>query len=243
MNRIKMFIFALCAIFFSSAASAATVATMSAIPYGSVGLNDEGYWAGVMSVNINGQTFPAMINMLADDMFWPDPFVPISLYDGSPWEVTIYTQDDILNGAPVSYDPYLYSRAAVFFLQSLLGYAPANDPLWAAGFNEMVSNTMGNKTMTELWFYSERVYDPINNPGVTLLDVYDSLLPTLDDNLDYRSFMVVAKHPYMVGELLVYTGNNPIPQASSVPIPASIWLFGSGILGLVAVARTKTMRV
>ena len=32
---------------------------------------------------------------------------------------------------------------------------------------------------------------------------------------------------------------DPLPRAQVVPIPAAIWLFGTGLLGLVAVARRK----
>jgi len=32
----------------------------------------------------------------------------------------------------------------------------------------------------------------------------------------------------------------PAPTPSAVPLPASAWLFGSGLLGLVAIARRKT---
>lgn len=34
--------------------------------------------------------------------------------------------------------------------------------------------------------------------------------------------------------------NGTEPQVSAVPIPAAAWLLGSGLLGLVGVARRKT---
>jgi len=31
----------------------------------------------------------------------------------------------------------------------------------------------------------------------------------------------------------------PVPAASAVPVPAAVWLFGSGLLGLIGIARRK----
>ena len=38
---------------------------------------------------------------------------------------------------------------------------------------------------------------------------------------------------------VVHTGNIVIAEVQSVPVPAAIWLFGSGLLGLVGMARQK----
>ena len=32
---------------------------------------------------------------------------------------------------------------------------------------------------------------------------------------------------------------NPAPQLAAIPIPAAVWLFGSGLIGLVGIARRK----
>jgi hypothetical protein len=37
----------------------------------------------------------------------------------------------------------------------------------------------------------------------------------------------------------LFSSGSISPVASSIPIPASVWLFGSGLLGLVGVARRK----
>ena len=34
-------------------------------------------------------------------------------------------------------------------------------------------------------------------------------------------------------------GNDPVLQASVVPVPAAVWLFGSGLIGLIGMARRK----
>jgi hypothetical protein len=38
---------------------------------------------------------------------------------------------------------------------------------------------------------------------------------------------------------VVYTGSVVIAEVQSVPVPAAVWLFGSGLLGLVGMARCK----
>ncbi len=39
------------------------------------------------------------------------------------------------------------------------------------------------------------------------------------------------------------TYNGAVATNSAVPIPAAAWLFGSGLLGLVGIARRKSQRV
>ena len=45
------------------------------------------------------------------------------------------------------------------------------------------------------------------------------------------------------GESFSYTQTfvmfDPLNQPGEVPVPAAVWLFGSGLLGLVGVARRK----
>jgi hypothetical protein len=35
------------------------------------------------------------------------------------------------------------------------------------------------------------------------------------------------------------TGTDACPTVAAVPVPAAVWLFGSGLLGLVGIARRK----
>ena len=132
--------------------------------------------------------------------------------------------------------------AAPFFLDGLLGYNPA-DPLWTASFNEMVWEIIdpGAASDGSLWWaeYANRVYDEAS--GLTLSDVFDSAVAAgLDPNYDYSEFMFILDSD-QAPNMLVFGS-----AISSVPVPAAVWLFGSGLIGLVGVAARKknlSMRV
>ena len=216
---------------FSCAANAVTV---SLVPDKLVGLDDAGWFAGLVTLNIDGEEYLAMdLNAFFGSIYTPAP----SYYD-SMWEATLYTRDDIVAG---SFDTYAitseqYAMASQFFLYGLLGYDPA-DPLWTAGHNEMIWYTLYSDDEYWLarwkWEYASRMYD--TETGLTMLDVYTlTYLPSLDPNFDYSRFVQVLHGGPLGDELfLVYT-------SSVVPVPPAIWLFGSGFIGLVAVARKRT---
>lgn len=234
MNALKAFVVIIGILFSVAMATTASAATVKVLNTESVGLNSAGYWAGIYVLDINGEHYLAM-----NDTAWFDSYSPPSQYtNGTSWEANIYTQDDVLGGALVSYGPSMYSRVAPFFIQGLLGYSPP-DSLWSAGHNEMVMNTMLDGAMPPLWSYSNQEY---GSSGATLFDLYQSMLPA-DGNLNYQDTMWVinAFSPELSiqrsGELVVYA----VP-ITSIPIPPAIWLFGSGLLGLTAVARRKSIR-
>lgn len=75
-----------------------------------------------------------------------------------------------------------------------------------------------------------------------LLDFYTS--NEIFDNLD--STLIAGSLPKNAGELLMlYQDDAVVSNAAlslsnnAVPIPAAVWLFGSGLLGLVGIARRK----
>ncbi|MBI5817019.1 MAG: hypothetical protein HZB09_01185 [Candidatus Yonathbacteria bacterium] len=227
MNKIKLFVFALCAIFFSLSASAASVVTIRVVDYYAVGLNSAGYWAGYSILDVSGTR---MVGINTD---WYNAFSPPPWYtDNSSWEATFYSHNDVVTGAPTGFNPSLYPLAATFVVQGLLGYS-TNDNLWGAGHSEMATNTLSNGMLPPLWDYSNQVYD--QQTGVKLIDVYNSMLPTLTGRDDY--FVINAYslelNTQRAGEFIVYT--------MATPIPPAVWLFASGLLGLVGVARRKVI--
>ncbi len=224
MNALKAFVVVLCTFFFSFSASAASVVTVSVMPGQGVGLADPGYlWAGYIPLSIDGK-----------GGFWgASDFITTSIYDPTwyndptPREMTLYTRSDILAGAPVVFaqTKNQYDTAAQFFLYGLLS-VNTQDNRWGAGFDEMIWKTMWSGTP---WYYASQVY----NPPTTLVDVYNNLLPSFNQGYDFNSAVGVLVDPQNPDrELLVYM---------ATPIPPAIWLFGGGLLGLVAVARRKTV--
>lgn len=222
-NAFRSFVVLLC-IFFSTAASAVTVSVISS---GSVGRSDV-YWAGIVMLDVDGQKMLGMFDTQASPDRWALP-------SSSSWEANLYTRSDILAGAPVNFNPDKYSNAAPFFLNGLLGHNPP-DQLWSASFNEMVWNTMIPAAAIPMWYYANLPYGES-----ALIDVYNNMLSGLDPNYDYSSSMKVLANAYdpVTGtwpdrEMLVY--------AMPTPVPPAVWLFGSGILGLVAVVRRRFIR-
>ncbi len=66
--------------------------------------------------------------------------------------------------------------------------------------------------------------------GLKIFAVYD---------FDNETFLAFASNASGVGTTQVGDGTFTNPGAAVVPVPAAAWLFGSGLLGLVGVARRK----
>lgn len=198
--------------------------------------DEQSYWAGIVELDIDGNQYMAM------------PMLPFSWnptdYMGISSEVNLYTRDDILAGGTNTLGEFIngstgttdgtegYARASWFFLNGLLGYEPP-DPLWAASFNEMVWQTV--IAVPLLGTEEEDYFDNANTiydvgSGATLRDMYEyDIANGLDPNYDYSGFMHVLEGNELGNEFLVFT--------SPVPVPAALWLFVSGLIGFVVVAR------
>jgi len=194
--------------------------------------NEYTYWAGIVEINIDGSSYLAMPALPFLSSVTDDPTLGMA-------DMNFYTRDDILAGgididlgwgSPIV--PEAYARASRFFLDGLLGYQPA-DPLWAASFNEMIWQTMPNDVLSggagDYFDNANTVYDAAS--GVRLRDVYNTMLSEgLDPNYDYSGFMGVLSIGF-INDLFVFT--------SPVPVPPALWLFSSGLIGFVAVAKRK----
>ena len=224
--KARNFIFSVFFILSSLFAGLANAVTVSVVPGKSVGLGDSFYWAGVVLLSIDGVEYPAM----ATD--WNIVLTENPSEITGTWETTLWTQSDVDSGvALVGGTAEAYHLVAPLFLRAMLGYY-TDDPLWTAGHNEMVWETIKSAST---WDYGDRVYDP--QTGITMHDVYTYNYIAnglLDPNYDYSGFMqVLQANGTQPNEFLVYTGG-PI-----VPVPPAVWLFGSGLIGLVAVARQR----
>lgn len=197
------------------------------------------YWAGIVELDIDGKQYMAM-----PVVPWGSPSDSM----GVSWDANLYTRDDILSGGTNTMGAFVddwsdttegtesYAKASQFFLDGLLGYDPP-DPLWAASFNEMIWQTIFFVPWTGIegenyFFNANTIYDTLS--GVRLRDVYDMEIANgLDPNYDYSGFMRVLGWGDGTAptEFIVFT--------SAVPVPAALWLFASGLIGFVALARKK----
>src|SRR3989344_2863882 len=221
---LKKIIVVIYLLLFSVVTSAATVVTVSVVPNSGVGLIDSGYvWAGYVELDMNG-----VRGWAAPDFFTISLYNPTWYSDPTPREMILYTRSDILAGAPVglSQTPWQYDIAAQFFIYGLAGVA-TQDNLWGAGFNEMIWKTTWPNTP---WHYASQAY----NPPTTLVDVYNSLLPSFSSSYNFDGIAGVLVDP-----------QNPerefLVQVVATPIPPAVWLFGSGLLGLVGIAQRKAI--
>jgi hypothetical protein len=224
MNMIKSLILAVL-VFFSAFAGSANAVTVRVVESGTVGLTDSWYFAGIVTLDIDGVKYQAMMTDLYYNLFtrpgWQTDYT-------FTWETDLYTYSDIEGGATTMFTPEGYSNASWFLLNGMLGYNPA-DPLWTASFNEMAWDILDK---TALWDYSDRGY-PDPDSLDTLHDVYDMAVATeLDPTANYSDYMFILE-----GGL--NGGPNILVFSSAVPVPPALWLFGSGLIGLVTIARTR----
>jgi hypothetical protein len=224
MNMIKSLILAVL-VFFSAFAGSANAVTVSVVEGGTVGLNDDIYFAGVATIEITTSdgkkaNYPAIMA----DVFYNDVINNKWYTDyTTTWETSIITRADMLAGTTTLYTTEQYSLAAPFVLDAQLGFA-TNDALWTASYVEMVRCEIDGCS----WLYASRVYD--TSSGLTLLDVFnDTVAAGLDQNYNW-DFMFVLNEPNMI-----VFGTAP----STIPVPSAIWLFGSGLIGLVGIARRR----
>ena len=172
--------------------------------------------------------------------------------DGVEWthgeEGLFYINSTINYGAQIRFDDGNY-----------WGFiAPDYDP---------ITNTVGNQFL-EIGFYDEATRHPFNSPtdpGLSfsgngrgnnklggwfdVLDISSDIetLEILSLAIDFRQFdeSEAMTGPSTFGSLrlnsdipLNYTGE----ALSQVPVPAAVWLFGSGLIGLVGVARRRNIK-
>lgn len=213
-------------LFFATTATVASAATMSMVPGKEVGLGYWGYWEGVAMVNIDGKEYRAMVaDVLRSNGDGTNEAGSWQI-NTTPRELALYTRDNILAGANVTYPAGIYSEMSGFFLDGMLGVNPP-DPCWTASFGEMVTDRADGGA--QIFGYANGC-DAGN--GTTFRDVYNARVAQgISNTADYSNFMLVGRLPNSYKEFLIF--------APAVPLPPAFWLFGSGLLGLVAVARKK----
>lgn len=231
MNALKVFFLILLAVVFSHTASAATV---NVAPGKEVGVNtpisNVSYWAGVLVLNIDGTEMPGM------SIF---PIGPTSEGYITCSDCAFYTYDDVASGNPaVVLGSAEYSKGVIAFGSALSDYHAGNSK-WTAVWNEIVWMAMWESLPgTNL----KEFIDPSAETPMTYLDLYNSsIAPGLVSDYDwsYNNTRVLASPSHQIAPLLVDVSSSTSTQP--VPIPTALLLFGSGLIGLGAIARRKNI--
>ena len=127
-------------------------------------------------------------------------------------------------GTPVQFNVYLDDAALV----------PTSNPLDLLAFQAILNP--GEITQSESIF---------TNPAIFSFDPFGGYL-FLEGPLGFfdQQPFIWSAYDGSTGAVFTgltsgdwsYQGNAPVPQ---VPVPAAVWLFGSGLIGLIGVARRK----
>ena len=144
--------------------------------------------------------------------------------DGSIWDMTLHDGSFDELSATMGTDALysnLFSLSATFQLIQFTNNNPVSDASLFSGCADFYA----------LYGCSlDTVYD--YQPAGNAVFVHGDMVSLL--SVDSHTQIVVAPD-------VNYTNQTYATwQMSSVPVPAAVWLFGSGLLGLVAVARRKT---
>ena len=104
-----------------------------------------------------------------------------------------------------------------------------SQPWWA---NDIAASYFSTEVAEELGFPN----DSANDGPYFAFKSYSAVGPTFVDAYTYADDTNAAELREMLGFGTPYTW----AIASPVPLPPALWLFGSGLLGLIGIARKKT---
>ena len=124
---------------------------------------------------------------------------------------------------------YMWTAHAITMQMTGPGTATAN----------MLFDWNGNLNIPVMVDFSMTPNAACNPNDMSCFDIGDSFtIATLDGNGDGVPGYPMASGPFP-GWNATFGGTVTVTSVSAVPVPAAVWLFGSGLLGLVGVARRK----
>jgi hypothetical protein len=171
--------------------------------------------------------------------FGQPPYSPTPGSD--PVNVTVQTGPEWLWGTPIELIPgtvsYFYSGTSTVTVGNYNVSGTAS-----SGFNYNYANFLDRVFYPGNFNYTFSFYDP---PAPTTNPIQFSLNLIFEDNnfvnTGYTLGFSTKLYPDGTSQL-ISSNNVGITQTfgtSPVPVPAAVWLFGSGLLGLIGVARRK----
>lgn len=145
-----------------------------------------------------------------------------------------------------SWTGYAYNYGQVTSNPSLVKFSPLSKYSEAGWlFNQLPipgSNSADYSTQADIAMAIQEIMAPgsVNFTGYSVAQAYyGNATDGSHVNYDWSSvMMVLAPDPHSASqEYLIPTGM--VPPSSVVPVPAAVWLFGSGLVGLVTVATRR----
>ncbi|GEM_PF-5572616 len=150
---------------------------------------------------------------------------------GESWPTTLYTYADVMAGAPVRFSPQRYSEAGWNFSEWF-----SLDPLRWPNFADIVNLYGGSAFAAQMNLETWQLM----NHALSLLPYQPGCFANCQPvySYDWSNDMIVASGGPGRDEYLIPLRGQNITIASA-PVPSAAWLLGSGLLGLVGVARKK----
>ncbi len=175
----------------------------------------DGVYSGLYTLRIDGQNVLGM----CDDF---NTEVDV----GQQWTANAYSYSDIVGGAPVKFASGGTTRYSV--IGYLFSLAPAGTATQQADINLAIWKIMTPTAALSL--------------SGSALNYYNTATSGAYDNFNYSQYMQVWTPNPLNSSQEFLVASSSVRPASVVPLPATAWLFLSGLIGMIGVARRSQFR-